>query len=196
MQTRFDKLGNPADFYVAVERLKRIEGRGWDKLDRGGETIHGIVKKWHGSKFYEWPPPWSVYSRVRERTDAAKPASTIRPECFTTTNTGSPCGATTLSTQWPSSCSSLLSTPAKSKPEGSCNVPLAPAEWSKMVALSLTGALDQAPDRTFNSAYQRRCLRPSQPASRAFTAQPPKPTATPKAGSRSGFISGDKGALG
>lgn len=72
MQTRIDELGNPADFYVAVERLKRIEGRGWDMLDRGGETIHGIVKKWHGSKFHEWPPPWSVYSRVRERTDARK----------------------------------------------------------------------------------------------------------------------------
>ena len=47
-----------ANFSEAVEQLKGIEGVGWDKEDRGGETIYGIVTKWHRDKFVPGPIQW------------------------------------------------------------------------------------------------------------------------------------------
>ena len=48
-----------ANFSEAVDRLKDIEGVGWDKQDRGGATVYGIVLKWHKNKFVPGPIQWS-----------------------------------------------------------------------------------------------------------------------------------------
>ena len=48
-----------ASFREAVDQLKGIEGVGWDKKDRGGKTVYGIVVKWHKHKFVPGPIQWS-----------------------------------------------------------------------------------------------------------------------------------------